>query len=331
MQPHIRAALEWIDTNPTRHAHERGDFLQYGTRSQQGLTNQGWKDSGNSIIHTDGALCAPPIALVEVQGYTYRAEREMADLYRLHGDEHAARALDEQAARMRARFNDAFWMPDTNFYALCLARDNHPSKVIASNPGQALFTGIVDDEKARLVRDRLMRPDMFAGWGIRTLSAEERAYNPLDYQVGAFWPHDNALIMLGLWEYGFDEAAERLFTGMFQAAQAYDHYRLPECFAGFGQDEYDFPVKYPVACSPQAWASGALPLMLRVALGLKARALEKRLLIHHPHLPPWLERVSLAGLKVGQATVDLDYRLLNGHTAVFVTGRSGQLDVHVEY
>ncbi|MBF6590800.1 MAG: amylo-alpha-1,6-glucosidase, partial [Ktedonobacterales bacterium] len=212
LEEHVRLALEWIAEDPTRHGKERNGFLSYGTRSEKGLTNQGWKDSGNAIVNVDGSLCQPPIALVEVQGYVYRAQREMADLYRRGGNERRAQELEALAARMRERFNERFWMADKHCYALCLERDDRQARVIASNPGQALFTRIVEDEKARAVRDRLMAEDMFAGWGIRTLSANEKAYNPLDYQVGSIWPHDNALIALGLWEYGFDEAVERVLA-----------------------------------------------------------------------------------------------------------------------
>lgn len=275
--------------------------------------------------------CEPPIALCEVQGYAYRAQREMADLYGQHGERRAAQALHEHAERRRKALNEGFWLPDQGYFALCMQRDDRLSRAIASNGAQTLFTQVVDQERAEALCRRLMQPDLFAGWGIRTLSSAERAYNPQDYQVGAFWPHDNSLIMLGLWEYGFDEAAERIFTGMFEAAQHFEMYRLPECFAGFGRDEFDKPVRYPVACSPQAWASGALPLMLRTTLGLKGRAFEHRLLIHHPHLPSWLERVTVERLRVGQARVDLEYRLVNGRTAVVATNREGKLDVDVEY
>jgi len=328
LRENVHRALGWIDQN----LRGRIDgFLSYGSRSEKGLINQGWKDSGNSIVNADGSLAAPPIALVEVQGYVYAAWRAMAALYRQTGDKRRATTLDAHADDLQRRFHAAYWMADAKFFALALQRDRRAAQAIASNPGQALFTAIVDADKAPLVADRLLADDMFSGWGVRTLSAQEAAYNPLDYQVGSIWPHDNALIALGLRRYGLTEQMERVFTGVFQAATHFTLYRLPEVFDGFDRARFDRPVHYPVACSPQAWAAGSLPLLLTTALGLEPDALNHRLRIHRPRLPQWLADVTAHGLRVGDATVDLRYQRSGETTLVAVLGRQGELDVTVEY
>ncbi|MCA1723611.1 MAG: amylo-alpha-1,6-glucosidase, partial [Thermomicrobia bacterium] len=253
MERHVARAVAWME----EYGDSDGDgFLDYASGSATGLTNQGWKDSGNSIVNADGSIVTPPVALAEVQGYAYKARRSLAALYRRCGDSDRADRHDRAAETLRERFNKAFWVPKLNNYAQALQKKGQPAVVDASNQGQALWGGIVDDDRAPCVRDTLMDPDkLFAGWGIRTLSHAAAAYNPFDYQVGAIWPHDNALIVAGLRRYGFDGEALQVFTGIYEAATRFDLYRLPELFAGFGQDQYRVPVQYPVACSPQAWAA----------------------------------------------------------------------------
>ena len=328
LHDNVHRALGWIDENLRGRIE---GFLSYGSRSEKGLINQGWKDSGNSIVNTDGSLVAPPIALVEVQGYVYAAWRAVAALYRQTGDKRRATTLDERADDLQKRFHAAYWMADAKFFALALERDRKAARAIASNPGQALFSRIVDAEKAPLVADRLLADDMFSGWGVRSLSADETAYNPLDYQVGSIWPHDNALIALGLRRYGLTEQMERIFTGIFQAATHFPMYRLPEVFDGFGSHRFDRPVHYPVACSPQAWAAGSLPLLLTTALGLEPDAINHQLRIHCPRLPQWLADVTARGLRIGDATVDLRYQRSGDTTLVAVLKREGDLGVTVEY
>lgn len=328
MRDNVNRGLAWMDENEDEHL--RG-FLTYGTKSEKGLINQGWKDSDNGVVNEDGSLVEPPVALVEVQGYAYRARRDIAEMLRVIGDTDSAQALEQKAEALKQRFNERFWMDDENFYGFALQRGDRLSRAIASNPGQTLFTGIVTEERARAVADRLMRDDIFCGWGIRTLSAHEVAYNPLDYQVGSIWPHDNALIALGMRHWGATDYLDRIFTGIYQAATHFTDFRLPEVFDGFSQSQYTRPVKYPVACSPQAWAAGALPLLLQTALGLEPRATKKMLFIHRPYLPAWLSDVTVHSLRVGDAMIDLRYSREADTTLVAVLKREGDIVVQVEY
>ncbi|MFI5272354.1 MAG: glycogen debranching N-terminal domain-containing protein [Ktedonobacterales bacterium] len=321
-------ALAWMDRNE---AEPLEGYLSYGTRSQKGLSNQGWKDSYNAIVNADGSLVVPPVATVEVQGYAYRARCDMAELFTALGDTQRAAEQEQKAAALKTRVEQRFWMPDQDYYALALQRDLRPARAISSNPGHLLFTGIVDDTQAAKIAQRLMQADLFCGWGIRTLGATEVAYNPLDYQVGSVWPHDNALIALGLAMHGFAQPMERVFTGIFEAATWFNHARLPEVFDGFSQSRYERPVNYPVACSPQAWAAGALPLMLQTALGLTPHALQRELHIRRPWLPAWLKDVTVRGLRICDAQVDLRYQREGDVTLVAVLKREGQVKVTVEY
>ncbi len=330
LRDHVERALSWIDANEAERANIPG-YLSYGSRSEKGLLNQGRKDSDNGIVNADGSICEPPIALVEAQGYSYHARWAMAHLFEVTGEHERAAQLQGQAEGLKQRFNEEFWLGGDTGYALCLQRDRKPSSAVASNPGQTLFTGVTSSDHAEAVANRLMRDDMFCGWGVRTLSSKERAYNPLDYQTGSVWPHDNALIALGLRRWGFTQPMERIFTGIFQAATHFSEFRLPEVFDGLSQQKYSRPVHYPVACSPQAWAAGALPLLLQTALGLEPDALRGILRIHQPHLPDWLERVTCRGLRVGDATVDLRYQREGDTTLVAVLRREGAVDVIVQY
>ncbi len=321
-------ALQWIEANLGEHL---TGYLSYGTRSEKGLVNQGWKDSDNGIVNSDGSLAQPPIALVEVQGYAYCALAAMAELLRQTGEADRAGQLEHEAQDLKERFNSDYWMDDAGYYAFALQRDRRPATAIASNPGHTLFTRIADEEKVEAVADRLLADDLFCGWGIRTLASTEKAYNPLDYQVGSVWPHDNALIALGLRRWGYTGYMDKVFTGIFQAATEFTHFRLPEVFDGFGRDQYSRPVNYPIACSPQAWAAGALPLLLQTALGLEPDALHKTLHIHRPHLPEWLGDVTFKGLHVSAATVDLHYERDGQTTLVAVQDRHGDLEIAIEY
>jgi glycogen debranching enzyme len=321
-------ALEWID----RYGDSDGDgFVDYETRSGKGFRNQGWKDSGNSIVDSDGSLAEPPIALVEVQGYVYRAKHGMARLLRAAGELEAAKRREQEAEDLRRRFGQRFWSRDQGYLALALQRGGKRAEAVASNAGQALWSGIVDPRHVDGVVERLMGDGLFSGWGIRTLSRDEPAFNPIDYQVGSVWPHDNALIMAGLKRSGRNAEACRVFSALFEAAALFPQYRLPEVFAGFGRDQYPVPVRYPIACSPQAWAAAAIPSMLASALGLEPHALEGRLEIRNPALPEWLTEVTLQGLRVGGARLDLRYHRVGQDTLVAVLRREGSLDVSITY
>ena len=322
----VERALEWVTRN--EHRHEKG-YLAYRSRSQ--LENHGWKDSGDAIVNTDGSLAAPPIALVEVQGYVYEAKRLIAGLYARRGDATRADYLTAEASRMRKRFNHDFWMEKIGYFALAIQGDGRPVTTVTSNPGQALWSGIVDADKARPTVDRMMGSDMFSGWGIRTLSDRERAYDPLGYHVGTVWPHDNSLIAAGFRRYGFDDAASRVFSALFDAALSFKDYRLPELFAGTSRGEYEMPVSYPTANPPQAWAAGAMPYLLETLLGLVPEGLERRLRIVRPLLPDFVDELEVRGLRVGAAKTDLRFtRRRNGETDVDVLAIEGQLGIHVE-
>ena len=328
LERHVERALHWLDSIAD---HDGDGFVDYVSRSEKGLANQGWKDSGNSIANSDGSPAEPPVALVEVQGYVYRARLDTAWLYRLSGRRQEAERLERQARDMRKRFQGAYWLPDRRYLAVALQKGGRPAEAISSNAGQALWSGIVSKRHASAVARTLLSKRMFSGWGIRTMAEGEAAYNPLDYQVGAVWPHDNAMIAAGLKRYGFSEDALRVFTAIYQAASRSSSYRLPEVFAGFDRGDSPEPVRYPVACSPQAWAAGAIPYMLRTALGLEPDATENTLRVVRPVLPDWLGEVSVRGLRVGKATVDLLFRRQHGETSVVVLEQHGPLHVLVEW
>jgi glycogen debranching enzyme len=278
----------------------------------------------------DGRLAEPPIALPEVQGEVYLAWRSMADLFERDGDATAARGLRAKAERLQAAFNREFWLADERYYAFCRQADGRFSGSIASNAAHALWTGIVDPRRARAVAERVLEPDMFSGWGIRTLSSADVAYNPIDYQVGSVWPHDNAVIVAGMQRYGFATEANHVFTAVTQAAMNFEHFRLPEVFAGYERALARKPVRYPVACNPQAWAAGSIPYMLASILGLEPDAFGRTLRIRRPHLPDWLDWVRLRRLRVGEAEADLYYQRSDQRTLVAVTRKRGDLLVSVE-
>jgi glycogen debranching enzyme len=323
----VERALAWM----TAYGDISGrGYLEYERRSEQGLDNQGWKDAHDAVVNADGSKATPPIALVEVQGYAYLARTLIARLYERTGDAERAALLRREAAALRERFNRDFWLEDRRFYALALQEGGEPAAAISSNAGHMLWTGIADDARVPAVAERLLEPDMFSGWGIRTLSSAERCYNPNGYHVGTVWPHDNAMIVAGLRRYGRDDAAQRIFMALLHAAMDFDQYRLPELFAGFPREEYGIPVPYPVACRPQAWAAGAVPYMLESTLGLVPEAFERRLRIVRPRLPDPAYSLELHGLRVGTATAALRFDRTGDGVSVRVLRIDGPLDVIVE-
>lgn len=302
--PAVRRALAWIDG----WGDADGDgFVEYVADSG-GLVVQTWKDSANSMVHRNGKVADSPLAVCEVQGYVYAARRAVAGVVRALGDTAWAERLAAQAADLRRRFNAAFWMADPGYLALALDHRKQQVGSISSDPGHCLWCGIVDPERAEPVARRLVAPDMFSGWGVRTLSRSEPAYNPISYHNGSVWPHDTALCALGLKRYGFWQASNSLAAGLLEAAAHFPHRRLPELFCGFDRSAGP-PVPYPVSCSPQAWAAGTPPLLLQAMLGLNPDAPAGRLYVS-PTLPDWLPRVTLCGLRVGQAVADLSF---SGH------------------
>jgi glycogen debranching enzyme len=325
--PAAEAALRWID----EHGDLDGDgFVEYQSRSSRGIRNQGWKDSHDSIVHADGRPAELPIALSEVQGYVYLAKTRMADVFRALGDEGRAGYLLAQAHELRRRYNEAFWMEDEQFYAAALDGDKRQVRTIMSNPGHGLYCGIVDEEKAVAMAKRLLAPDMFSGWGIRTMSKAAPAYNPMSYHNGSVWPHDNALIAAGMKRYGFARSTNRIATAIFDAAVHADYLRLPELFCGFTRRTPNRPVSYPVACSPQAWAAGSPFLMLQAILGISARAHEELLMVNTPHLPTWLNTVEVRNLAVGNSRLSLVFRREGEITSFSLLAREGDIRVVME-
>ena len=221
-------------------------------------------------------------------------------------------------------------MSDKGFFAQALDAEG-VCDVISSNPGHCLWTGIVDTRYARQVVDRLFKDDMFTEWGIRTLASGERRYNPLGYHNGTVWPHDNSIIAMGLRKYGFVNALTVLFTGMYEAASVFSNYRLPECFGGFPRSKYSVPVKYPVACKPQAWSSGSMPMMFTACLGITPDAPGNRMVLDRPHLPSWLDRVQFNNVRVGDTVTDLEFRRIENETLVNVSKKRGNVNISIQY
>jgi glycogen debranching enzyme len=326
LEPNLRAALHWIDAL----ADIDGDgYIEYKARSAAGLVNQGWKDSPDAITNADGTLAKPPIALVEVQGYVYAAKKKLAPVFAALGDQELAQQLSRQAAQLKRRFNRDFWLEESNFLALALDGDNHQVATITSNPGHALWAGIVQRRLAEPVVDVLMRNDMFSGWGIRTLSAASNRFNPLGYHLGTVWPHDNSIIAMGFKKYGFEDELNEVATALFDAARSFPYYRLPELYAGSARSIQHTPVPYPVACRPQAWAAGSFPLILQAILGLAPSAPQGELLIVRPRLPYWLDNVQVRNLRVGRGSADLLFSRRGARTRVEVLTVRGRLNVSV--
>jgi glycogen debranching enzyme len=302
--PAAYRALEWID----HYGDLDGDGLvEYLCRSKRGLVNQGWKDSWDANMHRDASVAEPPLALVEVQGYVYDAKYRMASLLRHLGDGESADRLRREAADMGRRIERLFWLPSRSFYAMGLDGKKRPLDVISSNPGHLLFTRMLSRERARGLVDRLMRDDMFSGWGWRTLSNCEKGYNPMSYHRGSVWPHDNSIIAHGMALNEFRAPVVKVFTSLFQAALNFRDYRLPELFCGMQRREFDEPVHYPVSCSPQAWASGAFFLILTSLLGIRPSASRNLLNIINPELPDWLDYLHIRNLRIGKSLVGLDF------------------------
>jgi len=301
LQPNARAALDWID----HYGDRDGDgYIEYQRKTTLGLENQCWKDSWNSILFHDGSLAPTPRATCEIQGYAYDAKVRCARLARqIWKDEAFASKLEDQAAELKRRFNHDFWIPDRQFFALAL--DGHKRKVdsLCSNIGQLLWSGIVDDDKVSAVRNHLMGPKMFSGWGIRTMAEGEGGYNPIEYHNGTVWPHDCSIIAAGLARYGYRSDASDIVAGIFEASIAFRS-RLPEVFAGYERTKTRFPVEYPTACLPQAWAAGAPMLGIRTLLGLEPKG-DVLTSASDAVLPFWFGTLSVEGIpgRWGRANV----------------------------
>jgi len=322
--PSIEAALAWIDGAGDP---DRDGFVEYRRASEQGLANQGWKDSYDAIFHTDGRLAEGYIALAEVQGYVFAGKRLAARCAARLGKSDLARALEAEAELLADRFEQAFWCDDLGTYALALDGAKQPCRVRSSNAGQLLFSGIVRQDRARLVAADLMRPHFFTGWGIRTVAQGEARYNPMSYHNGSIWPHDNALIALGLARYGLKHSVECVFKGLFDAATYMDLRRLPELFCGFRREKERGPTLYPVACAPQAWASATPFTLLEASLGLEFDAGRGEIRLRNPRLPAFLDEVVLRDLRLGPSSVDLRVRRHGDEVSLEVLRTRGQIQV----
>jgi glycogen debranching enzyme len=326
--PNIEAALAWID-GP---GDADGDgFVEYYRATEKGLANQGWKDSYDAIFHADGRLAEGPIALAEVQGYVYCAKHMAARCAERLGHGKQARHLEAQADALAQRFDARFWCPELGTYAMALDGNKQRCRVRSSNAGQVLFTGIARPDRAAEVADLLLRPQFFTGWGIRTIANTEARYNPMSYHNGSVWPHDNALIALGLARYGRQRAVERLFKGLFEAATYMDMRRLPELFCGFQRGRGRGPTLYPVACAPQAWASATPFTLLEASLGLQFDPIANEIRLRNPRLPEFLDEVVLRNLRLREASVDLKVNRHDTEVSVEILRRRGQVQVSVVF
>jgi glycogen debranching enzyme len=322
--PHVERALTWMD----RYGDPDGDgFLEYARRNDSGLVQQGWKDSYDSIFHADGALAEPPIALCELQAYAYAARIGAADLAAALGHPRRAAALREAAAALRVRFDEAFWDDELGSYVLALDGAKRPCRVRASNAGHALLAGIALGERAERVATTLLSDASYSGWGIRTVAAGEARYNPMSYHNGSVWPHDNSLIGLGLARYGRGADAVRILSGLFDASRQFDLARMPELFCGFSRRDGEGPTRYPVACAPQAWAAGAIFMLLQASLGLEIDASANCVRVRDPRLPPFLHDVMIRGLRVGGGSVDLGFERTGESVRVSVLRERGGIEV----
>ena len=322
----IELALEWIDTYGDR---DGDGFVEYGRQSETGLVQQAWKDSDDSVFHADGRLAIGPIATCEVQGYVYAARMAASKMAEARGLHSLAAKLRHQAKDLQEAFEQAFWIEELGTYALALDGNKQPCRVRTTNPGHCLFAGIVSEERAHRVAETLLGPDTFSGWGFRTLSAKERRYNPMSYHNGSVWPHDTALIAQGFARYGLKEESLKVITGLMDASQFMELHRLPELFCGFKRRPGEGPTLYPVACSPQAWAVGAVFMVLQACLGLSLNQPEGRIVFDHPRLPSFIEWITIKGLRIGSASVDLSLRREQEDVGVIIERREGDLEMVV--
>jgi glycogen debranching enzyme len=319
--PHIEAALGWLEAYGDR---DGDGFVEYGRQNADGLVNQGWKDSADSVFHADGTLARGPVALVEVQAYAYGAWRAGASIARRLKRRHdEVAAMSRRATDLRTRFDQAFWDEPLGTYVLALDGEKRPCRVRTSNAGHALLTGIARPERAGRVVADLMQPSSFSGWGIRTVASTETRYNPMSYHNGSVWPHDNALIAAGMARYGYRAEAARVFRGLFEASTYIDLRRLPELICGFPRLRSHGPTFYPVACAPQAWSATATLSLLRSCLGIGFDPENEYVVFDRPVLPDFVDDVTLRQLSLGAGSIDVLLARSNDEAAVHVLARRG--------
>jgi glycogen debranching enzyme len=314
----------WIDTYGDV---DRDGFVEYARHTAKGLVHQGWKDSHDAVFHADGSAAEGPIALYEVQGYVFAAKRGASMLAAQLGHTAYAATLTQQADTLQERFEQTFWCDEIDAYALALDGHKRPCQVLSSNIGHVLYSGSAQPERAARVAETLMTPAFFSGWGIRTVAVSEARYNPMAYHNGSIWPHDNAMIAAGLARYGFQEAVLNVLSGLFDASLFINMHRLPELFCGFNRRPGEGPTLYPVACSPQAWASAAVFMVLQACMGLSLQQPTSQICFRSPLLPPFLEELRLANLTLGETSVDLLLSRRPLDVGVQVLRRSGEVDI----
>jgi glycogen debranching enzyme len=324
--PHIQLALHWLSEYGDK---DRDGFVEYARYSSRGLIQQGWKDSWDSVFHSDGSLAAPPIALCEVQGYTHAAKMAGAAIASALGDGATANALLAEATVLKKRFQQDFWCEALGTYVMALDGEKKQCRVRSSNAGHCLYAGIANADQGARIAATLMEEHSFSGWGVRTVAATEARYNPMSYHNGSIWPHDNALIAAGLARYGFKEYAIRILSGLFESS-LFVEYRLPELFCGFSRREGEGPVPYPVACSPQAWSAAAVFLLLQSILGMKIEAAAARVSFVRPLLPQFLDAVWVKNLRLKDASVDLVIQRRARYATIEIERREGRIEVFTE-
>ncbi|MBV8804535.1 MAG: amylo-alpha-1,6-glucosidase [Sinobacteraceae bacterium] len=320
----ILAALEWMDRYGDP---DRDGFIEYARRSSTGLVQQGWKDSHDSVFHADGRLAEGPIALCEVQGYAYAARIAAAQLADALGHHERAGSLRAAAKTLRDRFQERFWCADIGLYALALDGEKRPCRVRSSNAGHCVYTGIAAADHASAILAALESDTFFSGWGVRTLADSEVRYNPMAYHNGSIWPHDNAIVAAAVTNSTSKHLAQRILAAQLDASTFFDSARLPELFCGFRRREGKAPTSYPVACSPQAWASGAVFMMIQACLGLSIDATQSRVVLRSPSLPACVDQIAIHGLSIGSAQMDIEVQRSGASCATTVARRSGSLDL----
>lgn len=322
---HALRALQWLE----RYGDIDGDgFYEYQTHSEMGPRNQGWKDSHDAITYEDGTLVDPPIATCEEQAFVYIAKLHLSEMLWFLGERSLSRKLYREAVELKKRFNEAFWMEDEGFYALALDAQKRQVRSIASNAGHCIAAAITDASLVERTVDRLFAPDLFSGWGIRTLSSEHPRYNPYSYHLGSIWPVEHGTFALGFMRYGLHDRVQQIARAQFEAAALFEYHRLPELFGGHPRDErHPFPAIYPNACSPQAWSASSVFSLLQSLLGLYPYA-PLKLLIVDPHLPEWLPEITLRDLRVGKACITIRFRRrADGRTSYRIVDQRGKLHV----
>jgi glycogen debranching enzyme len=322
----IEAALTWINNYGDR---DNDGYVEYFRESSDGIANQGWKDAWDSVFYNDGDLVNPPVALCEVQSYVYSAKLGAAKIARQLAKIDLAQKLEKEAEDLKFRFNQDFWSEELGTYVLALDGQKKQCKVKTSNAGHCLMSGIASDERALKVARQFFTPQFFSGWGIRTLAKDEVRYNPMSYHNGSIWPHDNGMIALGFQNHNLNEYAAKLFTSFFEASIHFDHRRLPELFCGFSKEQNDGPTLYPVACSPQAWATVVSFSFLQASLGLKINGLTKEIVIVKPVVPEFINNIVLSNIQIGNDKVDIEFIRHSKDVGINILNRVGDIKVVV--